>query len=265
LRSVPPSPEVTALAAIEEAQGVLRQELEEAISSLDQATHYELLGVDASVEASALQAAYFQRAKRWHPDKLPAALVDLRDGASRVFSKINEAHQVLSDATRRAEYDQRAQLEAEEDEEQKAVRQVLESATAFQKAEIFAKKRDFSRAAELAKQAFEGDPEQAEYGAFYVWAVAQAGKVDKAGLKALLPLLDAAAKSEPQSHRVRFYRGVVLKRLGDEAKALRDFQFVAENDPKNLDAIREIRLHKMRQDDAPGDKSDGIFGKLFKR
>ncbi|MEZ4297536.1 MAG: hypothetical protein R3B70_21425 [Polyangiaceae bacterium] len=50
-------------------------------------------------------------------------------------------------------------------------------------------------------------------------------------------------------------------------KAIRDFRLAAELNPKNLDAVREVRLHEMQRDtkDAGAEGGGGLFGKWFKR
>jgi hypothetical protein len=48
------------------------------------------------------------------------------------------------------------------------------------------------------------------------------------------------------STSIRFYRAQVLKRLGRQDDAYRDFRFVARQKPEHLDAVREVRLHEMR-------------------
>jgi len=51
---------------------------------------------------------------------------------------------------------------------------------------------------------------------------------------------------------------------------MRDFRWIAENNPRNLDAARELRLYRMRKgDERSGDDTaaerEGLLGKLFKR
>jgi hypothetical protein len=62
---------------------------------------------------------------------------------------------------------------------------------------------------------------------------------------------------------------MVLKRAGHADKAIRDFKFVADADPRNVDAQRELRLYKMRKtggsSSRPPAPEGGIFGRLFKK
>jgi hypothetical protein len=78
---------------------------------------------------------------------------------------------------------------------------------------------------------------------------------------------------------------MLYKRLGKTDVALKDFRRVADMNPRNIDAVREVRLHTMRagsrgstpppppakRDSPPPPKSaddkktSGIFGRLFKK
>ena len=69
-------------------------------------THYQLLGVPPDATAGVIQNAFFGLAKKWHPDRLRPEVSDLKDQATRVFSRISEASQVLSDPATRKAYDE---------------------------------------------------------------------------------------------------------------------------------------------------------------
>jgi len=51
----------------------------------------------------------------------------------------------------------------------------------------------------------------------------------------------------PGDHvKVRWYRGLVLKRLGRHVDALREFRFVVASDPLHFEAAREVRVYEAR-------------------
>ena len=126
------------------------------------------------------------------------------------------------------------------------------------------------------------DPEQPEYLTLLVWIRAQR-RGDPQGVREgttsthfddLIKTLDDVVQKEPRFERALYYRGVLLKRAGRVDKAIRDFRMAAQLNPKNLDAIREVRLYEMRKRGGPGKggpggkgggEQDGLFGKFFKR
>jgi molecular chaperone DnaJ len=62
--------------------------------------YYEVLGVARDADEGTIKRAYRQLARKYHPD-----VADDKVAAENHFKEINEAYEVLSDATKRANYD----------------------------------------------------------------------------------------------------------------------------------------------------------------
>ena len=63
--------------------------------------YYELLGVDPKAGQETIKQAYFDKIKRWHPDKNPHRIAE----AEEKTKVLNQAYHVLGDAQRRKNYD----------------------------------------------------------------------------------------------------------------------------------------------------------------
>lgn len=226
----------------------LRLELS-ALSARLGGSHYEILGVPKDAAPPIIQNAFFSLAKKWHPDRLRPEVADLKDQATRVFARISEASQVLSDAAARRAYDESLAAGDTADEAEQ-VQKVLKATNAFQKAEVLLKRGNLALAEKEALIAFQSDPSQADHVALHVWIQAQKPNAD---LTSLAVELEKAAKAEPNNLRVRWYRGQLFKRLGRMREALHDFRFIVERDPRHTDAHREVRLYAMRRGNKPSD------------
>lgn len=235
------------------------------LGQLDELSHYELLELPPGASAEQVAEAFPALARRWHPDKLSPEHKSSREGVMRVFARMTEAHRVLSSSTSRAEYDRSQQNELEQEAEQAQVSKVLRAAEAFQKAEILLKKRDLVGAEKLAHMAFTSDLDQPEYGALYAWIRARRAEATEEDVSASLTLLKAAVARQADNVKIRYYLACVLKRAGQAAPALREFRFVADKDPSNLDAVRELRLHDMRKHNAPETGNPSLLSRFFKR
>jgi tetratricopeptide (TPR) repeat protein len=266
-----------------DATAALRAELD-AISERIGGSHYEVLGVPTDAPGSVIQNAFFALAKKWHPDRLRSDLADVKDQATRVFARISEASQALTDPATRREYDQQLSS-GEGHDEAEQVHKVLKATSAFQKAEVLLKRGNLALAEKEALVAFENDPSQADHVALHVWIQSQKPGAD---VTALAAELEKAVKLEPNNLRARWYRGQLLKRMGRLREAVQDFRFIVERDPRHTDAHREVRLYAMRSgarppSDPPSRKSltpppsqgrgrstppakpGGLLNKLFKK
>jgi hypothetical protein len=273
-----PSPPKAAAAAppgLTPEQGARRKEIIERAASIDKEDYFQMLGVAHDAETRAVQASFFMLAKTWHPDRVPAALADVKDECARVFSRLSEAHQTLTDAQKRSRYVTLLHEGAKGDEDQEEIMRVVDAATSFQKAEVFLKRNDLVQAEEYCKKAIAGDDKQADYHALLAWLLSM--KPERQGESATEMLVEDLTKAiglNKMCERAHFYRGMLLKRLKKDDIAVRDFRRAFELNPRNIDAQREVRLFEMRKGVGTsvnpgakkgGEEKGGLFGKLFKK
>lgn len=272
----PSKPASDAPLARSQEHAARRAEIERRSQSIDSEDYFQMLGVARDATSEQIRGAYFSLARVWHPDRLPGELADMKAPLGRVFARFNDAYQTLSDASKRKEYLGRLQQGEGTAEDDAKLARVVDAALEFQKAEILLKKNDLAGAEALASRAAEADPEQPEYVALLMW-IRALRRGDPPGMQEgttsphfddLIQILDRVIAKEPRYERALYYRGVLQKRAGRTDKAIRDFKLVAEINPKNLDAVREVRLHEMRRRTSPTTSSPeggGLFGKFFKR
>lgn len=279
----PPPSQPPASAQLTSEQSGLKQKILERAAAISAQDYFQMLGLERDATPEAVQKAFFALAKVWHPDRLPPALVDVKDACSKVFTHLTEAQATLLDPERRNEYMMLLKDGGATPDDQAKIQAILEAATEFQKAEILLKRNDTAQAHELARKAHALDPEQADYLAMVTWLDAQ--KPEWVGREKTLEkvaILDRCIKMNANSERAYFWRGMLYKRIDETSKAMKDFKKAADLNPRNLDAMREVRLHNIRgggrgqssppsANNRPSQKPPqpetlgGLFGKLFKK
>ena len=272
--SPPPDNPSTAIAAVPAALAERRQEIVTRAQTIDKQNYFEMLGITPQTPAEDAKNAYIALAKTWHPDRLPSALHDVKEQCARVFARMSEAHQTLTDAEKRKRYLTLMKEGGETPEAQQEIQNVIGAAVQFQKAEICLKKNDLAQAEELARRALQMDPNQADYIALLAWIESLKDPSAEATQDRIADL-DRAIKINERCERAYYYRAMLYKRHNRDGPAFKDFKKVSELNPKNIDAQRELRLYEMRgagarpQSQAPSQtpvaQKPGLFQKFFKK
>ena len=73
---------------------------------LDRLDYYEVLEVPPAASASAIRSAYYERARRFHPDQNQHRPSALSLPCRRIAQRLNESYCVLRDPGRRQAYDE---------------------------------------------------------------------------------------------------------------------------------------------------------------
>jgi tetratricopeptide (TPR) repeat protein len=182
------------------------------------------------------------------PDRLPSQIADVRAECSTVFSHLSEAQKTLVDPALRVQYMKLLKEGGATPDEQAHVQAVLEAATNFQKAEFYLRRGDSKEAEALCRRAIEADATPPEYGAMLAWL--EAMKPENQSHEATLQkieMLDLAIARNDRLERAYFYRGLLYKRINNVHRAVSDFRKASELNPRNIDAVREVRLFEMRK------------------
>jgi tetratricopeptide (TPR) repeat protein len=230
---------------------------------LDDVNHFELLKVQKEANKDAVSAAYYALVKKFHPDRLPTALEPLTRCAQLVFERLTEAHETLTNATAREEYLKAVAAGGGTRASERMMREVLESAMEYQKAEVLMRRRDYPQAMNLLRSAMNRNPDESDYQALYAWLLHLMNPNEPAPFDDMLRALDRALKANPRNERAHFYKGTILKRMKRDNEAIRHFKQAVDINPRNVDAAREVRIADMRKDSKPPPGQGGILSRLF--
>src|SRR5690606_13760248 len=74
--------------ALTAEQVTLKTKILERAEQITSQDYFQMLGLDRDASVEAVQKAFFGLAKVWHPDRLPPALVDVKDACSKVFTHL---------------------------------------------------------------------------------------------------------------------------------------------------------------------------------
>ena len=230
---------------------------------LDDANHFELLKIQQSANKDAVSAAYYALVKKFHPDRLPTALEPLTRCAQLVFERLTEAHETLTNASAREEYIKSVAAGGGTRASERMMRDVLESAMEYQKAEVLMRRREYQQAMNLVRSAISRNPDESDYQALYAWLLHLMNPNEPAPFDDMIRSLDRALKANPRNERAHFYKGTILKRMKRDNEAIRHFKQAVDINPRNVDAAREVRIADMRRDSKPPPGQGGILSRLF--
>jgi tetratricopeptide (TPR) repeat protein len=199
-------------AAVEEKSAALRSEIEGHAAQLRDLDHYSALGLDAEANAVDIKKAYFKAAKKYHPDSLARmGLDDLKESAARVFARMAEAFETLSNPDKRAAYDAGGGDAPEID-----AARLAQAEKSYRKGEILVRMGNFQGALEYLGPAVDLWPEEPAYQSGLGWALYKQPKRD---VERALEHLEIALGLAPDEAVLNYRLGVILRAHGDTERA----------------------------------------------
>jgi tetratricopeptide (TPR) repeat protein len=203
---------------------------------------------------------------------MPAELAPVRPWVEEIFHLLTVASDTLSDEKSRQGYQKTVMQGGGTPEADRKISVVVNTALEFQKVEVLVKRRRYDEAMEIVDRALASVKKEADYPAMKAWILfLRDGLDDPVALEQIRANLRLTFKLNRDHTHGHFVRAHVLKRLGNHDKALAHFKKVVKLDPKNLEALREVRVAVMRHSKgmstAPPPSSSGrrhsIFAGLF--
>ena len=233
------------------------ERVREQLDKLRKKNYFEILGVSEKSTDEETRTKYADLAKLHHPDKLrQGAAPDLLEVKKEFFALINETFEALQTEKQRYEYaNDVAQGRAGGTEDLEKVQAVLQAETLFKKAEILMKVKKMDDAIAHLDEAISLKPDDVEfkiYRAYYGFLgeknAANAGELAEKAIKQIQALL----KTESNIASGYMFLGYLNKIVGKPQVAVKYFEKVLEFDEKNVEAAREVRIHRMREDKEKG-------------
>lgn len=217
-----------------------RKEILHAEARLGSATHWEILGIPWNAPAAAAKAAYLEKVKVFHPDRYAGKrLGSFRGRLERIFRRITEARDLLSDDTRRAAY---ARTTAPPEEFAKLEGRKLEDErrAAERRARLARQSPLVARAGRAGELVARGKAAFAE--GRYAQAVADlvvAQGMDPANREVAALAEEAKRKAAAARSAELFRKGLEAEALGRASAAFEAFRDAFQADPLNVRAAAQ--------------------------
>lgn len=240
------------------------EEIRELAKQIDKLNYYEMLGVERKTPPDEVRDAFFGLAKKWHPDRLPEALLELKPQVDTIFGYLSQAHQCLTNEQEREKYLRSVKEGGGTPATDRLMQRVLDGAMAYQRVEVLARKHEYDRALQLLRRVLEMSDGEADYHAMLAWLLYNKHKGKDAPFTEMINATDQALRLNANHEQSNYYRALILKRMGKNHEALKYFKKVSDINPNNLDALREVRLATIRKGDKV-DSQKGLFSSLFKK
>ncbi|MCA9581583.1 MAG: DnaJ domain-containing protein [Myxococcales bacterium] len=230
---------------------------------IEHQNYFQMLGLPDGATTSQASDAYLKAVKFWHPDRLPKELSDLKPWVDRVFHHLTEAKRVLTDEKLREEHIGSIAAGGGTPVADREVNAIVHAAMEFQKVEVIMRRGDWTEALKVIREVKALHDGDADYHATEAWILFNRHKGSSAPFDKMLAAVDKALELSPNHENAAFYKAKILKRKGEDDKALKYFKSVASMNPHNIEAAREVRIANMRKE---GKNSGGdILSRFFKK
>jgi DnaJ-domain-containing protein 1 len=226
-------------------------------------SHYDVLGVDSSAAAETLKSAYYDLARRYHPDRFRKTDPELLTRLESAFARITQAYDTLRDDDLRANYNAKLQARRKAQQIADATAKPAASTTEagatpagtdavpqlsvaqraandFKEGLAALEQGQRKLAAGLFASAARLVPNEARYRAYYGEMLA----TQESTRRAAEAELQAAIKLEPGNANYRVMLAQLFRDLGFSVRAKGEAERAVAADPNNQkarDLLRELK------------------------
>ncbi len=223
-----------------EGPAIDRTAIEKAYFDAKTQNHYELLGLDSEASQGEIEESYQRLARLYHPDgQFRPGMEKLAGELGELFSKVSEAYAILSDDSRRWEYDlSLATIMTDKGlgTKKKKPKDAAKAKEAFTQGIESFRKKDFESAAVFFKEAVRLDAANALYYSHLALALLQRPHREAEAEEAML----TAVELEPKNAEHRANLGLLYQKAGIRERAREAFEAALGLDPKNTKALRGL-------------------------
>jgi DnaJ-class molecular chaperone len=186
-----------------------------------------------------IKAAYFQLAKTYHPDAVPAdAPPDVRKLCADVFAKVSEAWSVLGEDASRAAY---VELLRSGGPASVDVMAIFQAENAFQAGTALVRARRFEEALAKFAEAVSLNADEAEFVMWKAWCEFLLSADRKRRHAGSAGEIEAALKRNPRCAQGYLFLGQMAKLVGDLALAEKHLKRGLGVAPDHADLQRELK------------------------
>jgi curved DNA-binding protein CbpA len=212
--------------------------LEALHARIQEADHFEVLGVKRGAGAAQIKIAYFQLARTYHPDAVPTtASPEVKKLCADVFARIGAAWEVLGEDASRAKYLQELESGAAEVD----VVRILRAEEAFSEATLLVKARRYPEAIARLDEAIGLNADEPEFGmwkAFCEFLLAPEKRVQHGPSASAI---EAGLRRNPRCAQGYLFLGQMAKVCGDLDAAERHLKRGLGIAPEHADLQRELK------------------------
>jgi DNA-binding response OmpR family regulator/curved DNA-binding protein CbpA len=223
--------------------------------------YFALFGIEDSADQETLRRSYVGLAKKYHPDRYQQDNFsrDLRQKVNALFQHISEAYEILSQPGKRQLYLQQQHSGGKTVQDQAGA--IIQAETFFQQGLSLVRKGNFTAAHDVLEKAVELYGNEAEYLCYLALAKFRTDTGDDVRKTQAQVLITRALQMNNNLDIAHLFHGYMLKDAGKEREAEKRFELAIQRNPNCTEALRELRLMRMRRTDEEG----GVLGKLFKK
>jgi len=225
------------------APGLDKTALHKAYIDSKSQNYYELLHIDIEATSVEVEEAYLKMAKSYHPDQqFREGMQQLKGELEELFNRVTEAYNILSDDSRRWEYDLSLAtvMQGKSGTGYKKAKDPAKAKEAYSKGLASFKAKDLESATVHFKEATRLDASNAAYFSHLALALLQRPRREAEAEEAML----AAIELEPGSADHRANLGLLYQRAGIRDKAKQAFEEALKIDPKNDKALKGLGRKK---------------------